>query len=335
MLSTMTIRSFEPDDLPAFGDLFAACFGYRRPEAFEAWRVLKTPIGVTPGMVAMDGGRLVACATIWPTCLMLGKERVKAGILMDLMSHPDYRGKGHFVRIVTALQDRLALSGFDVLYAFPNDNSYPVLVHRLNWDHTGDVPIWRRPIAVLRDKPPPVPQAAKALIKIASRRSSTRGWRISEDMLTPRDLADIERRGDGDRSAECRIARDETWFAWRYAPESGMGYRHLVASDSSGAQACIIWREAHRRAFVTEALGSPAGLASAIAALVAKAERSGLAVIEASTSDPTAIEALRANGFWRRSHHRFAVRALTARTLARNIHDHASWRLFGGDCDWM
>lgn len=335
MLSTITVRPFEPDDLPAFGELFAACFGYRRPERFEAWRLLNTPIGVTPGMVATDGGRLAACSTAWPVGLMLGREQVKAGLMMDNMSHPDYRGKGLFVRIAAALQESLASSGFDVIFGFPNENAYPVLVHRLNWDHACDLPIWRRPIAVLLNQPPPVPQAAKALLKIASRRASTRGWTITQDGLTPRDLADIAQRCDADRSANCRVLRDETWFAWRYAPESGMGYRHLVATDASGARACLVWREANRRAFVTEALGPPSGLAAAIAALVVNAERSGLAVIEASTSDPTAIEALRANGFWRRGHHRFGVRALTARTLGRNIHDHDNWRLFGGDCDWM
>jgi GNAT superfamily N-acetyltransferase len=95
----LTIRPLEAGDLAAMSELFRAAFGLSRPASYEEWRYFRTPWGVTPGMVALDGERAIASYTVWPVWLDVGGRVVRGGQSMDTMTHPDYRGRGVFLRL--------------------------------------------------------------------------------------------------------------------------------------------------------------------------------------------------------------------------------------------
>ncbi len=94
----------------------------------------------------MDGDRAAGFYTAWPVRLRLGKETVLGAQSMDTMTHPDYRGRGLFIKLAQACYDLAASKGYEVFYGFPNQNSYSGFIRRLNWDHTGDITHWLRPI---------------------------------------------------------------------------------------------------------------------------------------------------------------------------------------------
>jgi GNAT superfamily N-acetyltransferase len=217
-------------DLPKLRDLFEASFGQRREEAYDAWRFLGTPDGPAPTIVAEDGERFAGSYTVSPTWLDIGGERIRGAQSMDTMTHPDYRGQGLFSRLALACFDRLREDGYEVLYGFPNESSYPGFIRRLQWDHVADVPYWSRPITPLEGRPAPLP----ALSRFATRLL----WRTSPPALEVRREKPADAVLDSLVAAHteskdvCRIARDARWYAWRYAPPARRTYGWLAAYEA-------------------------------------------------------------------------------------------------------
>jgi len=52
---------------------------------------------------------------------------------LDTMTHPDYRKRGLFFDLATMVYEKAKKSNIDVVYGFPNKNSFHALSKRLNW----------------------------------------------------------------------------------------------------------------------------------------------------------------------------------------------------------
>lgn len=61
----------------------------------------------------------------------------------DTATHSQHRGKGLFTTLAQATYQLAAQEGVKVVYGFPNSNSYPGFVKKLNWTHTHDIDIFR------------------------------------------------------------------------------------------------------------------------------------------------------------------------------------------------
>ena len=140
----LVVAEMREDDLDRIRTLYAAIRGSCRPEAFDRWRYFGSPEGTCPAVVALDGETVAGFYTLWPARVRLGQEVVLAGQSMDTMTHPDYQGRGIFIRLAKACYDLAASRGYELLYGFPNPASYPGFVRRLDWNHTGDIPHWIR-----------------------------------------------------------------------------------------------------------------------------------------------------------------------------------------------
>lgn len=53
----------------------------------------------------------------------------------DTMTHPAHGGKGLFTRLAKATYDLCRQEGIEFVFGFPNKNSYPGFVKKLNWVH--------------------------------------------------------------------------------------------------------------------------------------------------------------------------------------------------------
>ncbi|MDQ2803819.1 MAG: GNAT family N-acetyltransferase [Pseudomonadota bacterium] len=142
--ASISMRRFEERDLQGVHLLGRRCFSKDQQMAGDAWRFTDTPAGVVPGMVAVDGDRIVASYTAWPATLYIGGEIVQGAQSRDTMTDPDYRGRGLFVKLASACYEMMQGLGYEVLYGFPNEQSYPGFVRRLNWTHIGDVAVLKR-----------------------------------------------------------------------------------------------------------------------------------------------------------------------------------------------
>ncbi len=54
-------------------------------------------------LVCIDGGHIVACAELLPANARLNNRTLRCGLLINIMTHPDYRGLGHMTRLLEAV----------------------------------------------------------------------------------------------------------------------------------------------------------------------------------------------------------------------------------------
>jgi GNAT superfamily N-acetyltransferase len=323
-------------DLPKLRDLFEASFGQRRDGAYDEWRFLGTPDGPAPTMVAEDGDRFAGSYTVSPTTLDIGGERVRGAQSMDTMTHPDYRGQGLFTRLALACFDRLREEGYEVLYGFPNESSYPGFIRRLQWEHVTDVPYWSRPITPLEGRPAPLPALSRLATGIV--------WRVPPPALEVRFEKPADMVLDSLVAAHigskdvCRIARDARWYAWRYAPPARRVYEWLTAFEAGqpagfAVIGCDQDQTRGGEAQLCELVGPASALEALIRAAIGVSYQSLRKALRTLMLDPALAGLLRAHGFVRRGQIPLIVKPLTARALRANIHDGEAWRILGGDID--
>ena len=89
------------------------------------WKYLENPYGHRIFLCAADDGAIVALYGGIPYRFNLDGEDVEIIHLMDLMSHPDYRGKGLFVRTGHAFFDAYCKKeGASFLFGFPGTHHF-------------------------------------------------------------------------------------------------------------------------------------------------------------------------------------------------------------------
>jgi GNAT superfamily N-acetyltransferase len=323
------IRPLRPDDIQGVCDLGSRCFSVPPDIGHDHWRFGNLPDGLAPGMVAVHAGAIVACVAAWPAPMRLGAARLRAAQLVNLMTDESYRRLGLFTRLLHALERRLAMSGYDVLYCFPNDQSAPALIGRNGWLDAGEVAIWKRAVI-------PLPWGIDPVTMVSPRSWSATLRRpvVAIEPADSRSLAGLAQAMPRDQG-RCRMERTPRWLSWRYDGASGHHYRSAVARSHRGhALAAVVWRERRDRAFVTETLGSSEGLSDALGALLRHAKRHEIRVIAGLTTDPAVIRALQRNAFWQRRSHPFFVRRLSERLDDNAIAHRSRWLLYGGDHDY-
>jgi len=328
-LGGLRIRAFQTHDLEAIHDLTQRCFGVDRPMTAQAWRFTDTPAGLIPGMVALDGSRIVASYTAWPITLRMGSELVQGAQSMDTMTDPDYRGRGLFVALANETCGLLADLGYRLIYGFPNQQSLPGFIHRLGWKHIGHVPTFKRLNAPVLGLLSPFPMLSGRTWHGAMFRS--RPLEFSREPVLFSDLANLAARHD---YGGVRLQRDILWFRWRYSPASSYNYRVITASSEIGLEAAVMYRIDGYRAWLTETLGSFEALQKAITRCLQHMRQEGVKIVTALTTDPVAAGALKKAGFWHRGGEVFIVKRLSPQPLHADPYDLGNWILFGGDHDF-
>lgn len=147
------LRPYRPGDEQGICDLFSTCHG--RPLPLDVWRWRYAPQnGTAPVIeVAVEAGRVVAHLGTLPVTLQRGEEALSAGLWVDLMVHPDSRNLSLFLDMAEANHRHCAEAGLRLVFAFPNDRSYPVLKRMLNWNTIEDIDALEAPLSELKPIP--------------------------------------------------------------------------------------------------------------------------------------------------------------------------------------
>ncbi|MGB0683784.1 MAG: GNAT family N-acetyltransferase [Magnetovibrionaceae bacterium] len=342
-MGTISVRAFEPADLDAVRDLYTDVWGASRSRAYDAWRYLEPPDGLIPAACAYDGEKCVAFYGTWPVKLRIGSTVILGAQSMDTMTHPDYQRKGLLAKTAFLAYELATARGFEVLYGFPNEAVYAARINHLNWDHTGDIPLWKRPIrpsglGAVPGVLGPVVDGIAALWP----KGGAGGFKVANEKPSAEDLDPLLKQWRAGKRF-CRIERDQAWLDWRYADGSDTDYHWFTARDERGdlkAALCFGLRRegwgslADNRARLTEMLGADEmALSACLTAAIDHARGLRASLMDAATNAPEATRALRRAGFITTRGAPFIVRALTARNLKGNIHNHAAWLIQGGDLD--
>jgi GNAT superfamily N-acetyltransferase len=335
------VREAGPGDFGLIRDLYRAVRGANRPEAYDRWRYLASPYGSAPGTLAVAGDRAVGFYVLWPAPLAVGASEIAGAQSMDTMTHPDFRGQGIFVALAQACFEIARGRGMRLLYGFPNRESFPGFVRRLDWTHAGDVPHWVRPIRPSCHPRVPAPLGPLA---DAVARLWPEGRRGDHDVVVgaidARRLVPLA--GERDAATTCRVARAAPWLAWRYAGAAAQDYEQITAAKDGTIRAAAVWGMQNDswgaardgRAHLVELLGAdPRARQAALAHVIARARARGAWLLETVSNDPATAENLRRAGFVSHRKAPLIVRVLGTGSFAPDPRDARLWRIHGGDLD--
>ncbi len=121
--------------LPKVHALFAEARNLHFPEGYFLRKYGSNPPHLRfVCLLALDQNRAPAgFVAIVARPLKLGDNTFLGGEFLDVVTHPKHRGKGLFVQLsqqVVALGQSL---GMELLFSTPNDQSGPIMVHKLGW----------------------------------------------------------------------------------------------------------------------------------------------------------------------------------------------------------
>lgn len=121
--------------------LYEVCFHTKINEEFLNQKLNTQAFGASfLGYIAYDkNGQPAAYYAVYPCYLTNGNEKFLAAQSGDTMTHPDHRGQGLFVLLAEKTYDLCKASNVRCVFGFPNENSYPGFVRKLNWQHVDDM----------------------------------------------------------------------------------------------------------------------------------------------------------------------------------------------------
>ncbi len=76
---------------------------------------------------------------VFPIKAQINNKEILVSQSGDTMTHPDHRGKGLFITLAKMTYELAKKEGVEFIFGFPNENSYPGFVKKLDWDHYSNV----------------------------------------------------------------------------------------------------------------------------------------------------------------------------------------------------
>ena len=121
------------------------------------WQYLENPAGDAIVVVARsNSGELAGQYVVIPIWVRLGTGRVMGSVSLNTLTHPDYRGRGLFTRMAKEVYAICERDKISLTVGFPNKNSYPGFVRKLQFRHIGNANVLFQvlaPMKLLRKMP--------------------------------------------------------------------------------------------------------------------------------------------------------------------------------------
>ncbi|MFC2175509.1 GNAT family N-acetyltransferase [Bacteroidota bacterium] len=76
---------------------------------------------------------------VFPCLLSYNGKQYLGAQSGDTMTHSNHRGKGLFTLLAKKTYELCRELGVDLVFGFPNENSYPGFVRKLDWEHVNDM----------------------------------------------------------------------------------------------------------------------------------------------------------------------------------------------------
>jgi hypothetical protein len=122
---TWRIRSFKAGDEESIQNLYEAVSGYFDKEYWN-WLFKDNPSG--PGHIwlaqVINTNDLVGQYAVIPTDLIIQGKKILGSQSLGTMTHPSYQKQGIFINLAQKLFEDSVGKGIDLIYGFPNKNSF-------------------------------------------------------------------------------------------------------------------------------------------------------------------------------------------------------------------
>lgn len=247
-LEGLEVREYDRKHRALAFDLAQICLGTAgvpRTQEYWRWKHEDGPFGSSPGIVALEGPRMVGLRLFLRWQWRLGNQSIPAVRPVDTATHPDWRGKKLFTYLTSELVERVECSGVQLIFNTPNAKSRPGYL-KMGWREAGKIPVFVRPLR-------PVRSALRWLGRYERSQTELTAW--SENDRPVGDFLDdprCERLLSKARNMEGRLQTDvsEAHLRWRYDHCPGLEYR-AKWNLGDGSMAAVIYR-LRARAQLTE-----------------------------------------------------------------------------------
>lgn len=215
------------------------------------WQYIGNPAGKAVVVVARsDSGELAGQYVVIPLMFRFDGRPVKGSLSLNTLTHPEFRGQGLFTRMANetyAVCERLRLG---ITLGFPNKNSYPGFVRKLQFRHIGNASVMFKPLAPARllGSLPKLRGAAKYAPSglesdgIEDIRARAGAYTIG-DLDFRNDSDAYDRLISGQNIPRFSVLRQAGFARWRFQDIPTRNYRAFQAADANGMQAACVVRQ--------------------------------------------------------------------------------------------
>lgn len=110
------------------------------------WEFTANSSGPAKIWIADDNGKVVGHYAVVPRRVQIGNVVRLGSIVVDVMTHPDYRMQGMFAAIGREALVGAANGGIEFCYGFPVRSDVMPGHLKVGWQDIFDIPVWVRPI---------------------------------------------------------------------------------------------------------------------------------------------------------------------------------------------
>lgn len=124
-----------------FGKLYEMCFPQKMSTEEIKWRYLDNPSKDILACFAIEKGEIVANYSVSPIRLLNDGKLIKAGLSLNTMTHPDFTGKGLFVKLASKVYAEMQEREYKLVFGFPNYISNRTFIQKLGWNDIHEIPM--------------------------------------------------------------------------------------------------------------------------------------------------------------------------------------------------
>lgn len=135
----ITYRQFKEGDEHAIVRLFNFVFNRNITVEQWDWAYKENPERRLDIILAFQRKQLVGQSASTPLLFSFKKNPVRVTRVQNVMVHPDYQGKGIFTETLKLLTEYLYANKLDLVVTFPNNNSLPSFIRKLDYHHLTDI----------------------------------------------------------------------------------------------------------------------------------------------------------------------------------------------------
>lgn len=151
-----TLRKYNDNDIPMILELLEICFKdglvpEKRTKEHWNWEFLDHPEGASDIFVAVDKGTIVGHYGCIPMVLSTPVGEVKARLVVDVMTHPDYQKQGMFTALGRFSMDEIGLLGIPLALGFPTTGRIKQVMPghaKVGWFPVIEIPVLGRPLNI-------------------------------------------------------------------------------------------------------------------------------------------------------------------------------------------
>jgi GNAT superfamily N-acetyltransferase len=145
-------RKYREGDEKGVLELYEAIYGDvedkdNRMKWWE-WQHKNHPAGAPLIWLADSDGRLAGQYEVVRSKMNSGSDVFMASYSQDTMTHPDFRRQGIFKDLANKTYNQCKAEGIDIVFGFPNENSHPGFVNKLDWFDVCLVPRVFKPLNI-------------------------------------------------------------------------------------------------------------------------------------------------------------------------------------------